>query len=343
MSDEAAPLRDELLIRSVTSSEVVFEGAVWDVRRDIFELEGETLVREVVDHPGAVAVLALDDEDRALLIRQYRHPVGAHEWEIPAGLLDVEGEDPLVGAQRELLEEADLTADDWWVLTDYFTSPGGMNEAIRIYLARGLHPVPEAERHERPPAADRREAHGEQHGDPRQEEVPDEEPARVGERGGRVGGAEDHGERRRGEQGGQQQHAARSRHQISLPKHPESLTKVRSDHPRLVTRPLLVELHGTVELATPLVLGALAGAAVTGDALALLGTGFCGGLTTFSAFAVQTVERGRWGAASTLALALAFGAVQVWLSGLIVQRYGSGPMERLVRRLVYGPRRENHA
>lgn len=149
MSDEAAPLRDELLIRSVTSSEVVFEGAVWDVRRDIFELEGETLVREVVDHPGAVAVLALDDEDRALLIRQYRHPVGAHEWEIPAGLLDVEGEDPLVGAQRELLEEADLTADDWWVLTDYFTSPGGMNEAIRIYLARGLHPVPEAERHER--------------------------------------------------------------------------------------------------------------------------------------------------------------------------------------------------
>ena len=83
MSDEAAPLRDELLIRSVTSSEVVFEGAVWDVRRDIFELEGETLVREVVDHPGAVAVLALDDEDRALLIRQYRHPVGAHEWGDP--------------------------------------------------------------------------------------------------------------------------------------------------------------------------------------------------------------------------------------------------------------------
>ncbi|MFF5324431.1 NUDIX domain-containing protein [Janibacter hoylei] len=155
MSDEAAPLRDELLIRSVTSSEVVFEGAVWDVRRDTFELEEETLVREVVDHPGAVAVLVLDDEDRALLIRQYRHPVAAHEWEIPAGLLDVEGEDPLVGAQRELLEEADLTADDWWVLTDYFTSPGGMNEAIRIYLARGLHPVPEAERHER----DGEEAH----------------------------------------------------------------------------------------------------------------------------------------------------------------------------------------
>jgi 8-oxo-dGDP phosphatase len=148
-------LRDELVSLSVTASEVVFDGAVWDVRRDTFELEGQTLVREVVDHPGAVAVLALDEDDRALLIRQYRHPVAAHEREVPAGLLDVAGEDPLVGAQRELLEEADVTADEWWVLVDYFTSPGGMNEAIRVYLARGLREVPEAERHER----DGEEAH----------------------------------------------------------------------------------------------------------------------------------------------------------------------------------------
>ncbi|WP_068421124.1 NUDIX domain-containing protein [Janibacter terrae] len=152
---EDGSLRDELVSLSVTASEVVFDGAVWDVRRDTFELEGQTLVREVVDHPGAVAVLALDEDDRALLIRQYRHPVAAHEWEVPAGLLDVAGEDPLVGAQRELLEEADVTADEWWVLVDYFPSPGGMNEAIRVYLARGLHEVPEGERH----ARDGEEAH----------------------------------------------------------------------------------------------------------------------------------------------------------------------------------------
>lgn len=149
MRDDSLPLRDELVAPSVRASEVVFDGAVWDVRRDTFDLEGDRLVREVVDHPGAVAVLALDEQDRALLIRQYRHPVAAHEWEIPAGLLDVAGEDPLIGARRELLEEADLTADHWAVLVDYFTSPGGMNEAIRVYLARGLHPVPEADRHER--------------------------------------------------------------------------------------------------------------------------------------------------------------------------------------------------
>ncbi|WP_068258605.1 NUDIX domain-containing protein [Janibacter limosus] len=148
-------LRDELVTPSVTSSDVVFDGAVWDVRRDTFDLEGQTLVREVVDHPGAVAVLALDEHEDALLIRQYRHPVAAHEWEIPAGLLDIEGEDPLLAAQRELLEEADVTADHWAVLVDYFTSPGGMDEAIRVYLARGLRPVPDAERHER----DGEEAH----------------------------------------------------------------------------------------------------------------------------------------------------------------------------------------
>lgn len=155
MTDDGAPLRDELVTPAVSASEVVFEGAVWDVRRDTFDLEGETLVREVVDHPGAVAVLALDEDDRALLIRQYRHPVAAHEWEVPAGLLDIAGEDPLVAAQRELAEEADVTADDWSVLVDYFTSPGGLTEAIRVYLARGLRPVPEGERFER----DGEEAH----------------------------------------------------------------------------------------------------------------------------------------------------------------------------------------
>ncbi len=142
-------LRDELSRPRVTSSELVFDGVVWDVRRDGFEYEGEHLVREVIDHPGAVAVLALDEQDRVLLIRQYRHPIASHEWEIPAGLLDIEGEDPLAAAQRELAEEADVVAEHWALLVDYFSSPGGMNEALRIYLARGLHPVPEEERHER--------------------------------------------------------------------------------------------------------------------------------------------------------------------------------------------------
>ena len=142
-------LRDELVRLEVESSERVFDGVVWDVRRDTFELEGTRLTREVVDHPGAVAVLALDDDGRAVLIQQYRHPVAAKEWELPAGLLDVEGEDPLRAAQRELAEEVDLVAEHWSVLVDYFTSPGGLDECIRVYLATGLGEVAQSERHER--------------------------------------------------------------------------------------------------------------------------------------------------------------------------------------------------
>lgn len=150
MSDPlTGPLRDEMVAPDVRASEVVFDGAVWDVRRDTFVLEGEELTREVVDHPGAVAVLALDADEQVVLIRQYRHPVAAHEWELPAGLLDVAGEDPLLAAQRELAEETDLVAEHWAVLVDYFSSPGGMDEALRIYLARGLSEVPHEERHER--------------------------------------------------------------------------------------------------------------------------------------------------------------------------------------------------
>lgn len=149
MTSEHPPLCDEIVPSPVVDSEVVFDGVVWDVRREAFDLEGERLVREVVDHPGAVAVLALDENDRALLIRQYRHPISSHEWEIPAGLLDIAGEDPLLAARRELAEEADVVAEHWAVLADYFSSPGGMNEALRIYLARGLSAVPEQERHER--------------------------------------------------------------------------------------------------------------------------------------------------------------------------------------------------
>lgn len=149
VSAEDLPLRDEIVPSPVTESEVVFDGVIWDVRRETFDLEGDRLIREVVDHPGAVAVLALDEDDRVVLIRQYRHPISSHEWEIPAGLLDIAGEDPLVAAQRELAEETDLVAEHWAHLVDYFSSPGGLNEALRIYLARGLSPVPAEERHER--------------------------------------------------------------------------------------------------------------------------------------------------------------------------------------------------
>lgn len=122
----------------VDSSEVVFDGFVWDVRRESFTYGGSTLRRDFVDHPGAVAVFAMDDDDRVMLIKQYRHPVRRREWEPPAGLLDVKAESPLDAAKRELAEEVDLEADDWAVLSDYLTTPGGNNEAIRIYLARGV-------------------------------------------------------------------------------------------------------------------------------------------------------------------------------------------------------------
>ena len=143
-SATADQLADELVDLPVLSSDVVFDGAIWNVRRDRFAFGDSEITREYIDHTGAVAVLVLDDDDRVCLIRQYRHPVRSREWELPAGLLDLEGESPLVGAQRELAEEVDLVASEWNVLSDFMTSPGGSNEALRIYLARGLSDAPEA-------------------------------------------------------------------------------------------------------------------------------------------------------------------------------------------------------
>ncbi len=136
--------------RQVTDSEVVHSGLIWEVVRETVDLgESGTVRREYVSHPGAVGVMALDDQDRALFVYQYRHPVRHDLWELPAGLLDVRGELPLDAARRELAEEADLTATRWDVLIDWFNSPGGMDEAIRVYLARDLSSVPEDDRHER--------------------------------------------------------------------------------------------------------------------------------------------------------------------------------------------------
>jgi ADP-ribose pyrophosphatase len=144
------PVGDRLGGRPVVASEVVHHGLVWDVVRERVDLgEAGEVTREFVHHPGAVSVVALDDQGRLALIEQYRHPVRAFTWEIPAGLLDVDGEAPWVAAARELHEEADLAAAQWHVLVDYFSSPGGMDEALRVYLARGLSHVPEGDRHER--------------------------------------------------------------------------------------------------------------------------------------------------------------------------------------------------
>jgi ADP-ribose pyrophosphatase len=142
-----ADIRDEPGAWPVRESAVLARGHIVTVRTDTVQLpDGDLVAREVVEHPGAVAILALDDEDRVLMIRQYRHPVGATLWEIPAGLRDVAGEPLVETARRELLEEAGYRAETWHVLADFATSPGITTERLRIFLARNLAVVPPAER-----------------------------------------------------------------------------------------------------------------------------------------------------------------------------------------------------
>lgn len=136
-------LSDEVFAVKIVESAVVFDGAVWDVVRERFHFGDGELVREFQKHPGAVGILAEDDAGRVLLIKQYRHPIGYRDWELPAGLLDVVGEDSLAAAQRELAEEADLLAAEWSPLCEFFSSPGGSSELITVYRARGLTAAPE--------------------------------------------------------------------------------------------------------------------------------------------------------------------------------------------------------
>jgi 8-oxo-dGDP phosphatase len=132
----------------VVSTAELARGRLVAVRTDkVRTPDNEIAERDVVLHPGAVAVLALDDAQRVLLIRQYRHPVGRLLWEIPAGLRDVAGEPLWAAARRELVEEAGYRARDWRVLADYYSSPGFSTERLRVFLARDLEYVPEAERH----------------------------------------------------------------------------------------------------------------------------------------------------------------------------------------------------
>lgn len=126
----------------VVASRPVFSGRVISVRVDDVRMsDGSVAAREIVGHPGAVAVVALDDDANVVLVNQYRPAVGARLDELPAGLLDVGGESALDAARRELAEETRLAADDWRVLVDLYSSPGMTDEAVRVYLARTLRPA----------------------------------------------------------------------------------------------------------------------------------------------------------------------------------------------------------
>ncbi len=148
-----APLADTSEPRPVRSSVVDFRGAVWTVCTDRVDLgEAGEVVRDYVVHPGAVAVLALDADDRVLLVRQYRHPVRSMCWELPAGLRDAPGEPVVDTARRELIEETGFAAGRWFELLDFHTTPGGSSERLTIFLARDITPsdtdesyVPEGE------------------------------------------------------------------------------------------------------------------------------------------------------------------------------------------------------
>jgi 8-oxo-dGTP pyrophosphatase MutT (NUDIX family) len=134
-------LRDEPVDLEVVASDLVYRGAVWDVRSDTVRYGDDEMTRQYVEHPGAAAVVALDDDNRVVLIQQYRQPIKARDWEIPAGLLDVAGEPPLEAAKRELTEEVDLTAERWQHLVSIHTTPGGNDEVVHLFLARGLSTV----------------------------------------------------------------------------------------------------------------------------------------------------------------------------------------------------------
>lgn len=133
------------------SSETVYAGKILALRVDDVQMPGGAVARrEVVEHFGAVAVVALDEADRIAMVYQYRHPVGRRLWELPAGLLDMDGEAPVRTAARELHEEAGLAAESWSVLVDIVAAPGFSDESVRVFLATGISEIerPEAEHEE---------------------------------------------------------------------------------------------------------------------------------------------------------------------------------------------------
>lgn len=140
-------LRDTPERWPVLSSAVQARGPIVTLRTDQVQMpDHEVAGRQVVEHPGAVAIVPLDEAGRVLMIRQYRHPVARMLWELPAGLRDVSGEPLRRTAERELLEETGYRAGDWRVLIDFYSSPGISTESIRVFLARDLAEVPVAQR-----------------------------------------------------------------------------------------------------------------------------------------------------------------------------------------------------
>jgi 8-oxo-dGDP phosphatase len=138
MSEPARPGEYQTL-----KTETVYEGRIITLVRDTVAMPGGgDSVREVVRHIGAVAIAAIDDEGRVVLVRQYRHPVGGYLWELPAGLRDADGEPPLETAKRELAEEARLAAEHWSLLTTTYSTPGFCDEQVLVYLAEGLSEAP---------------------------------------------------------------------------------------------------------------------------------------------------------------------------------------------------------
>lgn len=124
---------------AVSGSDTLYLGRVLALRLDQVVMPGgRAAAREIVEHPGAVAIMALHDDSSVVMIDQYRHAVGRRMRELPAGLLDTPGEDPVATARRELAEEVGCTARDWSVLVDVVASPGFSDEAVRVFLARGL-------------------------------------------------------------------------------------------------------------------------------------------------------------------------------------------------------------
>lgn len=137
------PVTDEIVEHPLVSQDTVYRGRIWDVVHDVVDYPGGHFARDYVAHPGAVGVLPINERGEVLLINQYRHPSRRQDWEIVAGLLDIDGETPLEAARRELAEEADLVATEWNTLIDIIAAPGGSDEAIRIFLARGISDAPE--------------------------------------------------------------------------------------------------------------------------------------------------------------------------------------------------------
>ena len=127
------------LTERMESSQTIFEGHIVKLTVDQVRLpDGNPAQREVVYHPGGVAVLALDGENRVTLVRQYRYPIRQLLLELPAGKLDQGLEDPIEGARRELAEETGLEAEEWTYLGHILASPGFCTEDLHMYLARGL-------------------------------------------------------------------------------------------------------------------------------------------------------------------------------------------------------------